>query len=257
MSPEYVLERNFEFNITLIWLLVFIITIFLIFLWYFFLAKRRAEQRELENFEFSHLIIEGIETERQRISGEFHDTVLPLVRDAAVSSMIRKICTELMPPDFSRLPLIAALANLCDTFTQRSGIKNACSIEEGIDFSFLSTVNRLHVYRIVQESFTNIEKHSQAEKAALVIRKTGSRETGTTKGATKGEASNHNILICISDDGTGIDNSKLNEGMGMKTIRYRSGILGAKIDFIGEQGDGLMVRLEIPLLKEDELNAKY
>jgi signal transduction histidine kinase len=237
MILENTLAENLEFHFTLIWLFVFIITVFMIFLWYFFLAKRRAEQRELESFEFSHLIIEGIETERRRISSEFHDTVLPLVRDAAVSSKIRKICTELMPPDFSRLPLTVALANLSDTFTERSGIKCACSIEEGIDFSFLSAVNRLHVYRIVQESFTNIEKHSQAEKAALVIRKTGQK-----------------ILICVSDDGIGIDSH--NEGMGMKTIRYRSNLLGAKIDFIGETGDGLMVRLEIPLSKEGEANAQ-
>jgi signal transduction histidine kinase len=247
MTLESVLQKNFEYNISLIWLLVFIITIFMFLLWYFFLAKCRAEQRELESFEFSLLIVEGIETERRRISSEFHDTVLPLVRDAALSEMIRKICTELMPPDFSRLPLKAAIANLCDTFTQRSGIKCACSIEDGIDFFHLNPVNQLHVYRIVQESFTNIEKHSQAEKAALVIRKTGT-------------ASNQNILICVSDDGTGIDSSKLNEGMGMKTIRYRSSILEAKIDFIGESGDGLMVRLEIPLLysqglKKEEANV--
>jgi signal transduction histidine kinase len=159
-----------------------------------------------------------------------------------------------MPPDFSRLPLAAALANLCDTFTQRSEIKCACSIQDDIDFSLLSPVNRLHVYRIVQESFTNIEKHSQAKKAALVIRK-----TTTTIGAAAGKTSFQNILICISDDGTGIEtlagNIKLKEGMGMKTIRHRSGILGAKIDFIGEKGDGLMVRLEIPLFNKEEINA--
>jgi signal transduction histidine kinase len=159
-----------------------------------------------------------------------------------------------MPPDFSRLPLAAALANLCDTFSQRSEIICACSIQEDIDFSLLSPVNRLHVYRIVQESFTNIEKHSQAKKAALVIRKTTTaigNAIGTAIGTAAVKTSFQNILICISDDGTGLEtltgNIKLNEGMGMKTIRHRSSILGAKIDFIGEKGDGLMVRLEIPL----------
>jgi signal transduction histidine kinase len=38
--------------------------------------------------------------------------------------------------------------------------------------------------------------------------------------------------------------------MGIKSIHYRASLLGAKIDFIGESGDGLMVRLEIPLLPE-------
>jgi signal transduction histidine kinase len=43
--------------------------------------------------------------------------------------------------------------------------------------------------------------------------------------------------------------------MGMKSIRYRSSLLGAKVDFIGEKGDGLMLRLEIPLLAEGKANA--
>jgi two-component system NarL family sensor kinase len=218
--------------IRLIWLFVFIITFLIIFLCYLFLAKRRAEQKELSNLTFSHLVIEGMETERRRISRELHDTILPLVSDTAVSDRIREICTVLMPPDFTRLSLRYSFEELCEKFTGKSGIKCVCSIGEELDFSQLTAVNQLHLYRMVQEALNNIEKHSQAQSAALVAR-------------TFSRGSSVNWLICVSDDGVGIK-AGCGEGLGMQSIRQRAGILGAKIDFISEAGNGLLVRIEIP-----------
>ena len=37
-----------------------------------------------------------------------------------------------------------------------------------------------------------------------------------------------------------------NEGLGIKSIRQRAAIIGAKLDFVSESGNGLMVRIEIP-----------
>ena len=120
-----------------------------------------------------------------------HDTVLPLVRDPAVSDLIQSICTELMPPDFTRLSLKAALASLCDKFTKRSGIECACSIDEELDFVVLNALKKLHLYRMVQEAFTNIEKHSKAVRSSFVARR-------LTQGTSE------KILICVSDDGQGL-----------------------------------------------------
>jgi signal transduction histidine kinase len=227
------LSGDIGYYTLLVWQFVFIFTILVLFLCYLFLAKRRAEQREELSSAFSHLVIEGMETERRRIFRELHDTVLPMVRDASLSEKIRNVCAKLMPPDFSRLSLKFSLADLCDTFIKRTGIECACSIEDELDFSGFSAENQLHIYRMVQESLTNIEKHSQAEKAALVVRK-----------YSRGNLDN--ILICISDDGKGIPAVESCEGFGMKIIRQRADILGAKIDFISESGNGLMVRIESP-----------
>ena len=218
---------------SLVWLLVIVITVLALFLCYLYLSMRRALEREQTSLEFSILTIETLETERRRVSRELHDTVLPLVRgNTAVSDLVRAICVELMPPDFARLSFRDSLADLCVQFARRTGIECACFIEEGIDFSSLSEENRLHLYRIVQESFSNIEKHSCAEKGSLVVRRLP-------------RGSSDSLLICVSDDGKGLS-AKPGGGLGMRNIRQRAVIMGAKLDFISESGNGLMVRVELP-----------
>jgi two-component system NarL family sensor kinase len=94
---------------------------------------------------------------------------------------------------------------------------------------------------MVQEAFTNIEKHSKAGRAALVVRH-----------------SDESILICVSDDGQGLQSKpglrsktglSAGAGLGIKSMRQRADILGAKLDFVSESGNGLMVRIESPLSK--------
>jgi signal transduction histidine kinase len=206
-------------------------------LWSLYSRLKKTEKKEEQSRAFSRETIIAQEQERSRVSRELHDTVLPLVRDAQVSSMIRSICVELMPPDFARLSLNDSLAGLCVQFTKRAEIECACSIEEGLTFTAYSPENQLHIYRMVQESFTNIEKHSRAGRAALVVRHSG-----------------ENILICVSDDGQGLqskpglpltDGVPAGAGLGIKSMRQRAGILGAKLDFVSESGNGLMVRIEL------------
>jgi signal transduction histidine kinase len=193
---------------------------------------RKTEKKEKQSRAFSRETIAAQEQERSRVSRELHDTVLPLVRDAQVSSMIRSICVELMPPDFARLSLNDSLAGLCVQFTKRSSIECACSIEEGLTFAAISPENQLHIYRMVQEAFTNIEKHSRAGRAALVVRH-----------------SDESILICVSDDGQGLQSKtglQGKTGLGIKSMRQRADILGAKLDIVTESGNGLLVTIECP-----------
>ena len=227
-----------EIYIQLVWLFTVIISILMLCLCYLYLSMRRAREQEQMSREFSQLVIEGLETERRRISRELHDTVLPQVHDSAISDMIRLICIDLMPPDFTRLSLKDSLALLCAQFSQRTKIELACSIEDNLDFSHLCALNQLHLYRMVQESLTNIEKHSGASRASLVARRCLQNPM-------------LNILICISDEGVGLASvnqdvpGSSGEGLGIRSIRQRAAIIGAKLDFISESGNGLMVRIEI------------
>ena len=234
-----------EIYLSLIWLFVAIITILMLFLCYLYLAIKRALRRESQSLVFSHLAIEGMESERRRVSRELHDIVLPLVRTEQVSDIIRTICMELMPPDFSKLSLKDTLNDLCARFSAQTSIKCACFIDEQLNFKKISAENQLHLYRIIQEAFTNIEKHSKATEASLVVR----RLIGS---------STENILICVSDDGVGLRNEPSNhrfEGLGMMSMRQRAAIIGAKLDFISESGNGLMVRIELPLMVNLELKV--
>jgi len=227
-------SEGIDFYVRLVWLLTLIIGILLFLLCYLFINMRKARRKESRSRELSHMAIEGLETERRRVSRELHDTILPQVEDLSLSRQIRAICTDLMPPDFSCLLLKDALAQLCTNFSAKTKIECICSIENNIDFSLLRAENQLHLYRMVQESFNNIEKHSGAKFASLIIRR---NPTGTPG----------NILICVSDDGEGIKNGKPRERLGMRSLHQRAVILGAKIDFISESGNGLMVRIELQL----------
>jgi two-component system NarL family sensor kinase len=233
MPPESSALSELEIYNGLIWLLVFFITFLILFLCYVYLSMRRAEEREAQSTAFSHLAIEGLETERRRISRELHDVVLPQVTDPTVSALVRSICMELMPPDFTRLSLKDSLADLCVQFNKKTGIECASSIEENLDFAWLTPENQLQLYRMVQEAFTNIGKHSRAGRASLVARRNLSG----------------NILICVSDDGIGLRNMPKGlrgmPGLGMNSMRQRAAILGATLDFISETSNGLMVRIEV------------
>ncbi|MDR0403539.1 MAG: hypothetical protein LBH35_08140, partial [Treponema sp.] len=131
MSPETAaLLEEIEVYFRLLWLFVLVLSVRILLLWYFYRAARRAGEREEESRDLSRLVITGLETERRRISGELHDTVLPELRlltgpggEAAegaavkrrqelISRRIREICLELMPPDFTRLSLKDSLAGL-------------------------------------------------------------------------------------------------------------------------------------------------
>ena len=221
-----------ESYIRLVWLFTVLITILLLLLSYLYLSVRKLREQELMSREFSNLMIEGLETERLRISRELHDTVLPLVREGQAPDIIRSICVNLMPPDFSCLSLKDALAQLCAHFSARTGISCACSIEDSLDFSPVSAENQLHIFRMIQESFNNIEKHSGSKRSSLVARR---NHNGV----------HENILILVSDEGAGLQNAaQSGEGLGMRSIRQRAAIIGAKLDFISESGNGLMVRIE-------------
>ena len=232
------LPALFEVYNRLFWLFVLVITVLMLVMCCLYLAMRRALQRESQSLAFSHLAILGLETERQRISRELHDIVLPLVKDPAVSGVIRSISMELNSPDFKRLSLKDSLADLLSQFNDRTDIECAFSIEEHLNFACLSSEVQLHLYRMVQEALTNIEKHSQAGRASLVAR-------------SYNRGSSENILICVSDDGVGLSYGKKTrddrekDGLGIKNMRQRAAIINARLDFISEAGNGLMVRIEI------------
>jgi two-component system NarL family sensor kinase len=275
MAATAILPEEIDIYFRLLWLFVLILSIFILLLWYFYMAARKAGEREQESRDFSRLVITGLETERRRISGELHDAVLPELRllagpgggaaDGAtvirqqelVSRRIREICLELMPPDFTRLSLGDSLAGLCLQFSRRTGMECLPSIDRDADFSRLDPGAQLHLYRMVQEALANIEKHSGAGRVVLVVRRQpapsppGAPSAGagsSTAGSAAAEPA-AGILVCISDDGAGLGpegSPKEPTSLGMRIMRERAAAIGARLDFVSENGNGLMVRIELP-----------
>ncbi|WP_461246154.1 ATP-binding protein [Treponema sp. R6D11] len=58
-------------------------------------------------------------------------------------------------------------------------------------------------------------------------------------------------MFSVSDDGKGLANGfETTSGLGLQTMRHRAMLLGGRIDFISEEGNGFMVCIEIPHNKE-------
>jgi two-component system NarL family sensor kinase len=204
-----------------------------------YVSMRKARKREAEQLLMSAEAIAAQEAERRRIYMELHDDILPRFEDRKLAARLRLICADLMPPDFSRLPLSGALASLCAAFTRKTGILCEYDIKNEIDSFPVSEQDRLHIYRIAQEAFNNIAKHSGASRATFAAGRQN-REDGPR------------MVLFISDEGAGL--TAKSRGMdiirpkviGPSVLRQRAAIIGAKLDFIDQEGGGCVVRLEIP-----------
>jgi PAS domain S-box-containing protein len=91
----------------------------------------------------------------------------------------------------------------------------------------LSETSASHLYRIAQEALTNAARHGHASKVEICL------------AATK-----NTFLLRITDNGVGIGSSrKAGPGMGLKIMRYRAGMIGAKIEIGSHTPQGTVVRV--------------
>ncbi len=92
----------------------------------------------------------------------------------------------------------------------------------------LSETSASHLYRIAQEALTNAARHGQAAKVDILLM-----------------ANRNTFLLRITDDGVGIvaAPAKPAGGMGLKIMRYRAGMIGAKIEIIAGVPKGTVVRV--------------
>ena len=153
---------------------------------------------------------------------------------------IRSMSYNLVPPDITKNDLAANLLSLCEEAQEKSGIEFRFTVIDGTDTSFLKSDESLNLYRIVQESLTNILKHSQASEATVMLR-------NETENEKKG------LYIFITDDGKGFEMNKnimLATGQkhfGLSGMKRRAALIGAKIIINSAKGDGT----QICVIKED------
>lgn len=138
--------------------------------------------------------------------------------------------------------LEAALQEFVDRWQDQSGIVGELTTEGRLD---LAPTAELQVLRIIQESLTNVRKHSGARRARVALRRTDEQ-----------------IHVEIQDDGRGFDPStRSREGwprFGLAIMRERAESIGASLDVEStpEAGTRLSVRVPVrsePKLKEAEV----
>ena len=253
-------------------LLVFcvIISVFL-FIIYKNYEKKRNEAKQMGIY--SRFMIEGIETERSRISKEIHDTVLQDIKalsfkyelidsadvqnneslkDELISqtnsciSQLRAICNNLTPIELSGNNkdingFILAIHNLIDQFTAKSGIECILKMQDKLDISSLSMKQTINIFRIIQEALNNIEKHAKASIVSIII--------------TIIQNNNQKMLkVYITDNGVGFNSEKLLKEtalqyghFGISNMRNRAKDINASFSISSEINSGTEIKLEVPV----------
>jgi len=150
------------------------------------------------------------------------------IADQTIKS-VRKISSQLRPDVLDKLGLKDAIEWLSDDFSKRTGI--ACCVKVSEFGNELSKNIQTVIYRICQESLTNIMRHANASKVSLNMYK-----------------NNENIQLEIDDNGKGITNEEINNGrsLGLVGMKERAYFVGGLFEIEGKKDKGTMVKVIIP-----------
>jgi len=219
------------------------------------LAQSREELRELASAAST-----AREDEKARIARELHDEIaqsmsalkmdIGLVRgspagaDPALAKRLdrmeaqiiqtiasmRRIAADLRPLSLDDLGLVAAVETLAQSFERRSGVLVRLAVDEP-DLR-LPPVLATTIYRIIQESLTNIGKHAKAANVDVLIARAGDR-----------------IKVTVSDDGVGFapDAARKPQSYGLLGIRERAYLLKGEASIQSAPGKGTTITVALPV----------
>ncbi|MEV4835075.1 sensor histidine kinase [Nonomuraea sp. NPDC049486] len=195
------------------------------------------------------------EGERQRIARELHDEIgqsltvvllglkravdlapeelreeLHNIQETVRGSLdeVRQVARRLRPGMLEDLGLIASLNALAADFGEMSDAHVTRRLESQLPE--LGEEAELVVYRIAQEGLTNVARHARATEVELSLCR---RPDG--------------VVLTIADNGRG---GPMTEGTGVRGMRERALLIGARLTITSPPGGGTTVRLAIPVRPE-------
>ena len=224
----------------------------------------RRSQQELRGL--AKAANEAIEAERRRTARELHDELGQLLtalkmdletlhsalppdkpdlgkRAQAMHALIdatiaatRRIASDLRPSMLDDLGLAAALDWLTHNFSKRTGIATDLVIDETV--AQVPEPICLALYRITQESLTNVAKYAQATNVEIRLEQVGD-----------------SVQLRVRDNGRGIEaaDQQKRGSFGLLGIRERVMLLSGEVSISGEHGHGSEVRARIPLVAAETL----
>jgi len=142
---------------------------------------------------------------------------------------VRHVAGHLRPAELA-LGLPAALAGLCDVVARRAGM--ACQFSLHGAMPALEEARAIVIYRIVQESLTNISRHARARHASVTL-----------------SCHDHRLALTVCDDGCGFD-PQLPAGQrsfGLLGMCERAAVLGSTLHIRSAPGHGCQIELLIPV----------
>jgi two-component system, NarL family, sensor histidine kinase UhpB len=229
------------------------------------LVLRRATESRLavalaENQRLAQQYIELQEYERKALARDLHDelgqylNVMKLdavsIRDARqgddalvgnasralienvdrVYGVVSNLIRQLRPVGFDELGIAAALEHCVNDWRARlPGVAIDLSIIG--DLRTLVEIKRLALFRLVQESLTNIARHSDATRVSIRVDQSDIGE----------------VVAAIGDNGKGMDLAAPRAGLGLVGMRERVTALGGRLKLTSRLGAGLEIVASIPV----------
>jgi len=158
---------------------------------------------------------------RARLMSELIDSTIQIVR---------RIASDLRPGILDNLGLAAAVEWQAGEFQTRTGIN--CRVNSTLRDLTISTDSATAVFRIFQETLTNVARHAQATAVSV--------DLGEQQGR---------IVLQVADNGRGMDLSEVmqSKSVGLVGMRERAASLGGDLVISGAPGQGTTVVLSMPL----------
>ena len=204
--------------------------------------NQMLERLEVERRESGRRALEAQEAERRRIASGLHDEVGQVLTGVLLQlddeetkqavrqalNEVRRIARELRPEMLEQLGLVSALTELSRRFAESSGIRVERIFSP--ELPPLSDEAELAVYRVAQESLTNVARHAGATQVELAL------EPGVAS-----------VVLSVSDDGRGMSEAAAMNGHGgVRGMRERALLVGGALAVKPGRAGGVEVRLEVP-----------
>lgn len=179
-------------------------------------------------------LLKNVENNSKRVE-IIRRNMAELVNKAGQS--VRNVAEHLRPASLE-LGIIPALKKLIDNFRKHSGISCVSQLmEKSIDLDEDQTVA---IFRIVQESLTNVTRHAEASRVEITLSKSAG-----------------DLIVEVHDNGKGFDDSMgaaKKKTFGLLGMEERVTVLGGRIDITSAPQQGTVVSLRIPIKRNEGIS---
>ena len=219
-----------------------------------------------ENQRLTRELLNAQENERRRLAHELHDEIAQCVsaihadavairtrggdkvRESAeaivqvvgqIKETVRSMIRRIRPAYLEGLGLEVGLREQVAAFRHRnSGVK--CRFDVRGDLAALDEEAGVTIYRVLQESLTNISAHADARNVLIELSARPAREGQDT------------VTLTVGDDGAGFVQLVSSRGLGLAGIRERARALGGSCSIVSEPGRGTRINIVVPYTRARE-----
>ncbi len=221
-------------------------------------SRHVAEYERMKRIEVTKATIAAQESERKAIGEELHDNINQILSSVKIYMEVamadpagsypllekshEQICNAIKEIRYLSNQLIAPGEQLLELSDMIMQTANEMFLVKGIEFDIdldnfnantLSPDQRIAIFRIVQEQFNNIIKHSKANKVSM-----------------KMENVSDSIHLSICDNGNGVDLTVKHSGLGLKNINSRVELFNGNVSVDSAPGKGFSLKAKMDLVKQ-------